>query len=251
MITLLNKFDDGYVIQSEDVLDIADSYIGNNNLSEYVNDITISCDDTSKYDDDNRLVKFNIDDILENNVRLFKKLEQEYNIDEKYKTYYLNYFYLKQIYEVLTSISQKSKYDGKNDIRGFLYNYCKNVDLDDKSSLMLPMKIEASNEGLLTSYNYLNYTKLPGREAEKMHLEYLKKILLNYYRKNNFQVISPIELLNEMFPLIDMDELNGLLDQTKLSKIDRFNLGLPVTAKEYDSVQNDLNKRLIKINNRG
>ena len=30
--------------------------------------------------------------------------------------------------------------------------------MDDKSRLLLPMEIEASNTGLLTAFNYLNYT---------------------------------------------------------------------------------------------
>ena len=70
-----------------------------------------------------------------------------------------------------------------------------------------------------------------------MHLECFKKLLLNYNRRNKYQVSAPIEVLNEMFPMIDIDELNVLLDESKLSKIDRFNLGLPVTAKEYDSIR--------------
>mgnify|MGYP007102030752 CR=1 FL=1 len=237
MITLLNRFDDNYVIQKEDVLDITSKYIRDNNLSRLVKDIVIS---------DENIIKYNIDDILETNERLFQQLQRENDIDNKYTTYYLNYFYLKQIYEVLNHISQKANYDGKEDIRGFLYDLCQTVSMDDKNRDLLPMEIEASNEGLLTAFNYLNYTKLPGKEKERIHLEYLKKLLLNYNRKNNFQTASPIEVLNEIFPIVDMKELNILLDKSRLSKIDRLNLGLPITTKEYDSIQNTISKKLIK-----
>ena len=246
MITLLNRFDDNYVIQKEDVLDLTAKYIRDNNLSGLVSGVVITDEDKSVYDSNSQLVKFNIEDISETNQRLFEQLQKEYDIDGKYTTYYLNYFYLKHIYEVLTHVSQKANYDGKEDIKGYLYDLCQSVSMDDKSRLLLPTEIEASNTGLLTAFNYLNYTKLPSKEADRMHLEYFKKLLLNYTRRNNYQVTAPIEVLNEMFPIIDMDELNRLLDESKLSKIDRFNLGLPVTTKEYDSIQGEVNKRLAK-----
>ena len=246
MITLLNRFDDNYVIRKEDVLNLAAEYIKNDNLSSLVSDVVITDEDRSTYDSDNQLVKFNIKEISEANQRLFEQLQKEYDIDGKYTSYYLNFYYLKHIYKVLVNISQKAKYEGKEDIRGYLYDLCQSVSMDDKSRLLLPMEKEASNFGLLKAYNYLSYTKLPSKEAERMHLEYFKEVLLNYNRRNNYQVTSPIEVLNEMFPIIDMDELNRLLDESKLIKEERFHLGLPVTTKEYDSIQGEVNKRLVK-----
>ena len=77
---------------------------------------------------------------------------------------------------------------------------------------------------------------------------FLNNLLLNYRRRNNYQVSSPIDALSDMFPNIDIDRINELLDQSKLSRVDRINLGLPISPKEFDTVNNEVTKRLIKTN---
>ena len=39
MITLLNKFDDNYVMKEKDILDVASSYISANNLEPFLSDV--------------------------------------------------------------------------------------------------------------------------------------------------------------------------------------------------------------------
>ena len=45
MITLLNKFDDNYLIKEDDVYDIVFSYIKENNLTDELKDIVFSSSD--------------------------------------------------------------------------------------------------------------------------------------------------------------------------------------------------------------
>ena len=246
MITLLNKFDDNYIIEKDDVVDITERYIKDNNLTSYVNEVIFNDKEKSNYDSDKQILKYNLKDIMNSNIVLFNQLKSVVNIDEKYTSYYLNYFYLYFIYKELNHISQKAKYSEKEDIKGYLYDLSNRVNIDDRSEHLLPMNREAEKTSLLTAVNFLDYTKLPNKEANKMHLYYLKKLLLNYNRKNNYQVSSPIELLSDLYPIIDIDKINELLDNSKLSKIERLNLGLPVTTKEYDSVKNEIVKRLKK-----
>ena len=71
--------------------------------------------------------------------------------------------------------------------------------------------------------------------------------MLNYDRKNSYQVTAPIDILYTKDSSIDSNKINELLDASKYSKISRMNLGLPITTKEYDNVENELVKRKIKI----
>ncbi len=248
MITLLNRFDDNYVIKKEDVLEITSRYAIDNNLSSYVNDIVFTDDGNTSYDRDRQIISYDLESIMESNNRLFQKLKEEFQIDDKYTSYYLNYYYLNYIYNVLAHVKQKASYANREDIVGYLYDLSQRLIVDPQSKLLIPMEREASNNGLLTAYTLMNYTKLPGKEAHVMQLQYLNGLLLNYKRRNNFQVTSPIEVLSDLVPDIDIDRINELLDQSKLSRVDRINLGLPITPKEYDGVQSEVTKRLIKTN---
>ena len=246
MITLLNKFDDNYIIKKEDVLEIVDKYARDENVSNNIKDVLLINDEKSSYDTDNSILKINIDNINDYSYETLKTLKKEYSIDDKYDSYFINYLYLYNIYFYLNHVKQKSMYEDKEDITGYLYDLCNNIKADNNTNNLLSMNIEASNNSLLTAYNLMNHTKLPSKEANIMHLKYLKSLLLNYNRRNNYQVTSPIELLNDSFPVIDIDKVNELLDNSKLSKIERIDLGLPITTKEYDSIQNEINKKLIK-----
>ena len=248
MITLLNKFDDNYVMKKEDVLEITSKYAIDNNLSSYVNDIVLTEDGNTSYDPDKKIISYDLEDIMESSNRLFQKLKEEFQIDDKYASYFLNYYYLNYIHNVLAHVKQKANYENREDIIGYLYDLSQRLIVDQQSKLLIPMEREANNNGLLTAYTLMNYTKLPGKEAHIMQLQYLNGLLTDYKKRNNFQVTSPIEVLNDLVPDIDIDRINELLDQSKLSRIDRFNLGLPITPKEYDGVQNEVTKRLIKSN---
>ena len=241
MITLLNRFDDKYVIKKEDILEITSKYTRDNNLRTYLSDVVFSNEESS-YDPESQIINFNIDAIEESNRRLFERLRDTHQIDEAYTSYYLNFYYLQTIYHLLTHVSQKANYQDREDLVGYLYDLNSRLHVDPKTGLLLPMEIEANNTGILTASKLLRCTKLPGKESTVMDLEYLKSLLLNYQRRNNYQVTSPVEVLSSTFPIVDIDKINELLDQSKLSKTDRFNLGLPVTTKEYDEVA----KKLVK-----
>ena len=112
MITLLNKFDDNYVIgKINDICDIVSPYIRQYNLGGYLKDISFNPE--SKYlayynIRTNRLF-FNDEKIIRTGYRLFDQLRRKYQISEKYYTYFLNYFYLYIIYHELTHVYQKAR----------------------------------------------------------------------------------------------------------------------------------------------
>ena len=248
MITLLNRFDDNYVIKKEDVLEITSRYAIDNNLSSYIDDVVFSQDGESQYNPEEQVVSFDLDRMMDSNSRSFQRLKEEFQIDDEYLSYFINYYFLNCIYNVLTRVKQKADYEGKEDLVGYLYDLSQRLIVDPKSKLLIPMEREASNNGLLTAYTLMNYTKLPSKETHIMQLQYLNKLLQYYKRRNNFQVTSPIEVLSDTFPNIDIDKINELLDQSRLSRVDRINLGLPITPKEYDSVNSEVAKKLLKTN---
>lgn len=248
MITLLNRFDDNYVIKKEDVLEITNKYAKDNNLSSYIDDVVFSQDGESQYNPEEQVVSFDLDRMMDSNNRSFQRLKEEFQIDDKYDSYFINYYYLNYIYNVLAHVKQKADYKSREDLLGYLYDLSQRLIVDPKSKLLIPMEREANNTGLLTAYTLMNYTKLPGKEAHVMQLQYLNGLLLNYKRRNNFQVTSPIEVLSDLAPNIDIDRINELLDQSRLSRVDRINLGLPITPKEYDSVNSEVAKKLLKTN---
>ena len=107
----------------------------------------------------------------------YRELKEKYQIDDRYDTYFINYFYLHFIYRELTHINQLSRVErtnGKEDIHNYLYDTCYQLHKTDKSfyeqnSILLPNEIRANNTGLLTAYTLMNCTKLPGKEANIMY----------------------------------------------------------------------------------
>ena len=53
----------------------------------------------------------------------------------------------------------------------------RNKDLYTRCHDLFPMEIEANNEGLFKAYQLMTYTKLPGKETQLMHLDYLSNLL--------------------------------------------------------------------------
>lgn len=256
MITLLNKFDDNYVIKPEDVYDIVNAYIRNNSLEPYLKDI--SFDPTNKNLADYNLktneIVFNDNKIILAGYSLYDELYSKYHINEEYYTYFLNFYYLFIIYHELVHVSQKAKYErdiSKDNIFNYLYELSnqlrrKDINLYYINHNLFPMEIEANNEGYLYALNLMNHTKLPRRECRVMQLKYLSSLSLNYRTIGNLHIISPVEefvgLDNET-----MERINTLFSNTRLSKNERMNLGLFITLKEYKSIMNEKRKCLIRI----
>ena len=255
MITLLNKFDDNYVIEKRDIYDIASAYIDENNIQSYLQDIIF----TSK---ENVLAYYNVstNKIVFNNIeiknfcyKLFDKLQKMYQIDDAYFTYFINFYYLHVIYHELMHVSQKAEFErNDSEIFCYLYGLCSLLHKDNNTFYkenheIFPTEIQANNISYLTAYNLINHTKLPARKARIMYLQYLASLTSNYKKISKKAVLSPIDLLNVKNSIVDINEINKLLYSERLSRIDRMNLGLPITSKEYDNISYEKYKNMIKV----
>ena len=257
MITLLNKFDDHYIVKEKDIIDIAWSYVKANNLEGYLSDV--HCDNKSNhlghYNIRTKEIILNDEKVIKFGYRLYDKLHDKYKIGEDYYTYFLNFYYMYIIYHELMHVSQRAKYemniDKDNNMFNYMYKLCSKLHQNDiffyKSNHdLFPMEIDANNNGYLTAYNMMNYTKLPGKELRIMQLQYFFSLLNNYEKENTFRVITPIEKLARENPNVNLYEIFDIARQINLSKIERMNLGLPITSKEYDGLEKEKQKVLIK-----
>ena len=137
---------------------------------------------------------------------------------------------------------QAMKYHRDNNIVfQYLYELCTTLQNNDrvlynKNHSLFPLEIDANNNGYLNAYNLLSYTKLPGRETKILYLQYLFSLLNNYQKINNFRILTPIERLAKENSSIDIDTIFKLLDETRLNKIERLNLGICITPREFNSI---------------
>ena len=254
MISLLNKFDDNYVINEEkDILDIVSFYLKSNDLSDYLKDTFIDnkSSHVAYYDTKEKTIVLNSDKILEYCYKKANKTQLDYHVNDKYYTYYLNFYYISVLFHELTHAMQKMYYEksNKESLYAYLYDLCRllkftNLAFYDKNHDLLPMEIDAANNGLLKAYQLMTYTKLPGKEVQVMHLEYLSSLLNNYRRVNDYKVLAPLDKLHVKNPIIDIEEIYKLMDNEKVSKIQRMNFGLDITPKEYDSIDKERQKIL-------
>ena len=247
MITLLNRFDDQYVVKKEDVLEIAAKYVKDHGEEAYLRDINFTKEDgvITDFNYKNNEFSINMDNLLKRSKELYQQLKEKYKSEDKYESYYLNFYILQAIYQELTHVSQKKKIESSNK-QEELYRYLIELSIKEKennqklfrgSPLLIPAEIEATNTGLLTAFNLLDYTKLPSKESNIMYLEYLKNLILYYQRMNKYQVKTPIEILKEKDNNIDLKKIYRLLDKSKMKKMARMNLGLPITASEYKGIE--------------
>lgn len=257
MITLLNKFDDNYIIKEKDILDVAASYVKDNNLEQYLSDIVFDPNNMhlGHYNLKTNKIVLNDEKIIKFGYKLFDKLQNRFEINENYYTYFLNFYYLYIIYHELVHVSQKARYESninkKDDVFNYLFELCFSLHSNDNSFYkenhdFFPMEIDANNTGYLKAYTLMEYTKLPGKECKMMYLQYLHSLLNNYQKINNERIITPIDKLAMENGNVDINKIGELLNESKLSKIERMNLGLNITSKEYDSVIKEKTKCLIK-----
>jgi len=255
MITLLNKFDDNYIMKEKDILDVASAYISANNLESYLSDVVFNPNSShlGHYNLKTKEIVLNDGKIVKFGYSLFDKLQNIHQIDEKYYTYFLNFYYLYIIYHELMHVSQRAKYElnaTSENIFNYLYELCTKLHQSDQifyknNHDLFPMEIDANNNGYLTAYNLMNYTKLPSKEVSIMKLQYLFSLIFNY-QKENEKIIAPIEKLAKENSIIDLNQIVKLTNETSLSKIERMNLGLSISLKEYDSIQKEKQKILLK-----
>ena len=256
MVTLLNKFDDNYVIKEDDVYGIISSYIKENDLNDEINDVIFSSSDNSlgSYNLNSKKIVLNNEKIWKYCYKNTDEIITNYPVNTKYYTYYLNYFYLTVLFHELEHVSQNKRYENtKNritDIYCYLYELCQvlkyhNEPFYNKYHDLFPMEIEARNKSLLRSFNLMNYTKLPNNATKIMHFRYLQSLLSNYKRMNKYSIIPPIDILSRVSDNININDIYTLLDHAKLSKIERMNLGVNITANEYNSIQKQKMKILL------
>lgn len=248
MITLLNRFDDGYIMKEEDIRQIINEYKKNYGLEEYVRDVSFKPHSKypAFYNTKDRIISFDDKRCIRAAYKYFDELYNNYPIDEDNYTYYINNYFLYIIYHELTHAEDLKRYEinyRSNDVFCELYDACNNIRKDDyrfyeKKHNYFPMEINAIHNGLLSAYKIMQHTKLPTRECRVLYAEYLS-MLYYYYNKDDEEIItSPVETLARMSKLIDFDRVNDMLNNSSLSKMERINLGLPITLKEYSSLIN-------------
>ena len=257
MITLLNKFDDNYIIHEDDVLEIAFHYIKEYNLELFLNDVTFdnSKDEMAYYNVNRNIITINNEKTWKTCYKWADMFKEKYHIDDKYYSYILNFYYLYVLFHEFTHVMQKKNHDMLTSktptIYLFLYELCEKLHLDsqafyDKNHDLFPMEIEANNNGLLKAHNLLSYTKLPNKETKLLYLQYLNSCLTNYNKINKYRISTPFDELYRREDRINMDIFNRLLNESKLNTKERLNLGLDITPSEYNHLQRERVRILIK-----
>ena len=257
MITLLNKFDDHYVMKENDILETVYHYIVENGLELFIRDVTFNdkLDTIAKYSDSKNIIEINMNRLMEVCNMWATKLQKTFHIDNNNYSYLLNYYILFSLFHEITHAMQKKKHDAlsltTNKVYVFLYELNddlmnRNKDLYTRCHDLFPMEIEANNTGLLQSYNLMSHTKLPNREKKIMHLQYVDSLLSNYEKINKYRIKSPFNKLYNEDNKININLFNQLLNEVNLSKLERLNLGIDITPHEYNGLQREKIRLLIK-----
>ena len=109
--------------------------------------------------------------------------------------------------------------------------------------LLTPMEIEANNRARYRAYLLLRSTKLPTKKSEILRYHFLIS-LIEYY---GVEGIPPINKVANEFENIDLDRLNELMNNTRMSVKEKMNLGLEVDPRIIDYVARRSEKVLRKI----
>ncbi len=254
MITLLNKFDDGYVMNKEDIKKVFLEKIREYNLEDYYKDIKFEMisDYMAYYSTGDGLIHF--DDKKVNRVAYdyCDNLISWYNADEDYYTYYLNFYFLYFIYHEIRHLLQlKMRKNDSFASNNYLYDVChdlrKNKNFYKENHNSFPMEIDAANFGLLKAFEILSHTKMIPRERRILQAEYLSSLHYRYALTDEGTVKSPVEMLALKSDLVDLGMINNISSHNHLSKMDRVNLGLPITVSEYNELKNKEEKVLSLI----
>ena len=254
---LLERINKNELLEKEDILKLVANYIHKNGLELFVTDFKFddSYTEIASYDEIKNLIIFNNQKAWNECQKFTNDYKELYKIDDKYDSYLLNFFYLYFVFHELIHADQKKKHDllglKMNPVFMFLYELCDKLCCEDESFYnknhdLFPMEIDANNNGLLFASNIINHSNLPRRESKIVSLQYHRSLLSNYDKVNKYRVISPFEKLYNLNNRINIKLLNDLLNERDLTKIERINLGLDITSKEYNSLQKDKIRLLIK-----
>ena len=256
-MTLLERVNNRELLEKEDILKLVANYIHKNGLELFITDFKFddNHEEIATYNSTNCFITFNNIKAWEECHKHINKFKELYQISDKYDSYLLNFFYLYFVFHELIHADQKKNHDllssKMNHVYLFLYELCDKLYCDDKSFYednhdLFPMEINANNNGLLYASNIINHSNIPRRESNILRLQYNRSLLSNYNKVNKYRVISPFEKLYNKNKRININLLNELLNEKDLTKIERVNLGLDITSKEYDYLQKEKVRLLIK-----
>ena len=253
MNDLLDKFNNQYVLGKSDILNIISSYIKEKGLSLYLNDVIFSTniDHLGHYNMLSNKITLNTNRIIKFCYRMCDSLSALYKIDDHLYTHFLNFFYLYAVFHELCHVDQKARYAkfmNQENIYFYIEDLCiklhnRDINFYNNNHDLFPSEVEANNMGFRYAYNMMSHTKLPNREKRIMYLQYLNSMLINYQKLNKSCILSPIEKLSQKRNDININIINTLIKNSKLSKDERINLGLTITPREY----NGLFKEEIKV----
>ena len=256
MNSLINKFNNYHVMDSDDILDITSRIISEYHLEEYLKDIKFNddLDEIAVYGQTSCIIYINMKRLWTACYNWANKLQAKYKIDDRNYSYLLNYYCLYILFHEITHAVQKKKHDklcnDTNSAYIFLYELCELLEREEKELYenhhdLFPMEIEANNNGLLKSYNFISHTNLPNREKRILHSQYLTSLIMNYDISDK-AITTPFNKLYNLESRINILKLNELLEESPLDKIERLNLGLDITRGEYKSLQKEKVRLLIK-----
>ena len=255
MITLLNKFDDGYVMDKDDISRVFGEKIKEYTLEDYFKGVKfeILSDFMAYYNSSDGLIHFDDKKVERVAYEYCDSLVDWYNADENYYTYYLNFYFLYFIYHEIRHLEQlKKRVNGYLPSNDYLYDVCHDLRKDKefykKNHNCFPMEIDAANFGLSKAFEILSHTKLVSRERKILQAEYLNSLHQRYSLSDDKRIVkSPVEMLASKSDLVDLDMINNISSKNRLSKMDRINLGLPITVGEYNELKNKEEKVLSLI----
>ena len=256
MNNLLNKINDQYVIEKNDILDLALLYVRKNNIEQFLSDVifTSKANVMAHYNNSTKEIVLNDDRIIKTCYKLTDRLQKIYHIQDDHYNYFLNYYYLFTLYHELMHVSQRARFEqstNQNNIYNYLYAMCivlhsSNIFFYKHNHDIFPMEIEANNNGYLNAYNLIKNTQLLPKEKNILYLQYLFSLSLNYKKRNKRKIISPIELLNMENEFVDINSINVLVGECNLSRLRRMTLGLFITPSEYEMMKDEKYKCLVK-----
>ena len=96
MITLLNKFDDHYVMKENDILETVYHYIVENGLELFIRDVSFNdkLDTIARYSDFKNIIEINMQKLMDVCNMWATKLQKTFHIDNNNYSYLLNYYIL-------------------------------------------------------------------------------------------------------------------------------------------------------------
>ena len=251
---IINIIDGGKIIETDDVLKIVSSCIKYYNLDKYVKDVYFDSNNIypANYVIKDNVIVFNDQKIIESAYRLYDLIYDIYKIDENNYKYIINFYYLYVIFHELEHAKQKMIYEtSDNELFNYLYEIREILQLNrnfyDEYHDLFPMERQAINSGNIKAYQLMCHSNLSERECNVLYLVYLIRRLCNYHCKNDAKVISPI---NQLFELAqgNINILNNLIMNSKLSTDDKIDLGLDINYPEYLNLRREKHILYKKIN---